>query len=110
VVALFSGGARRWRISCYGGMVAWLVCCWVRAVNLVLWGPVGLFLCRYEGHTIAEFEAKAVAESGCTVIMHNSQGGVSVILREPKKGCGQVSRVLYPASLPHHAHPRTRTP
>jgi hypothetical protein len=44
----------------------------------------------YEGATIAEFDPKTVALSGCTPIMLNSRGGISVILREPKKGCGQV--------------------
>lgn len=46
---------------------------------------------RYEGHTIAEFQKKEVLEKGCVPVMHNSHGGVSVILREPFKGCGQVT-------------------
>jgi hypothetical protein len=44
----------------------------------------------FEGHTIAEFDPASVTAAGCTPIMYNSRGGVSVILREPRAGCGQV--------------------
>jgi hypothetical protein len=44
----------------------------------------------FEGITIAEFDKATVAAKGCTPVMFNSRGGVSVILREPRGGCGQV--------------------
>ncbi len=47
----------------------------------------------FEGYTIAEFKAADVSAKRCIPIMYNSQGGISVILKEPLRGAGQV-RVL----------------
>jgi hypothetical protein len=44
----------------------------------------------YEGATIAEFKAADVSAKGCIPIMYNSQGGISVILKEPLRGAGQA--------------------
>ena len=44
----------------------------------------------YEGETIAEFQAADVAASSCVPVLYNSRGGISVILREPLRGAGQV--------------------
>eukprot|EP01029_Cantina_marsupialis_P006304 TRINITY_DN168_c0_g1_i7.p1 TRINITY_DN168_c0_g1~~TRINITY_DN168_c0_g1_i7.p1 ORF type:complete len:944 (-),score=373.37 TRINITY_DN168_c0_g1_i7:176-3007(-) len=44
----------------------------------------------YEGITIAEFQPKEVKLADCQTVMYNSQGGISVILREAQDGCGQV--------------------
>jgi hypothetical protein len=44
----------------------------------------------FEGITIAEMSPARVKETGCTVVMYNSRGGISVIMREAQDGCGQV--------------------
>lgn len=44
----------------------------------------------YEGVTIAEFKASDVSAMRCIPVMYNSQGGISVILKEPHRGAGQV--------------------
>jgi hypothetical protein len=59
--------------------------------------PIPHVVDRYEGVTIAEFKAAEVTATGCTPILYNSQGGISVILREPRRGCGQV-RLLWSGS------------
>jgi hypothetical protein len=46
----------------------------------------------YEGETIAEFKAAEVSAARCIPIMYNSQGGISVILKEPHRGAGQVGQ------------------
>ncbi len=48
----------------------------------------------YEGETIAEFKAADVSAARCIPIMYNSQGGISVILKEPHRGSGQVTSCL----------------
>jgi hypothetical protein len=49
---------------------------------------------RYEGETIAEFALADVKKAGCTAVMYNSRGGISVILREAIAGSGQVRAKL----------------
>ncbi len=44
----------------------------------------------YEGQTIAEFEKDDVLRTECKVVFNNTGGGISVIMRQAKNGCGQV--------------------
>jgi hypothetical protein len=44
----------------------------------------------YEGITIAHFNPKDVDRCKCVPIMYNSEGKISVIVREAMQGCGQV--------------------
>jgi hypothetical protein len=50
----------------------------------------GIYGKLYEGETIAEFKPADVAASRCQPVLYNSRGGISVILREPYQGAGQV--------------------